>query len=129
VPGLAAVTGEEVAAALGGLVDEVDRAAITGEFADVLARSFRHAVATGIAGWRDDDLAFAKGWGFDLSKITVPVSVWQGAHDRMVPFEHGKWLAANIPTATVHLYDDEGHLSLVQKLEHIVSDLRKNVHV
>ena len=43
----------------------------------------------------------------------MPVSIWQGAHDLMVPFAHGKWLAAHIPGARVHLYDDEGHLSLI----------------
>jgi len=37
--GLRAVTGGEVAAALGGLVTEVDRNALTGEFAEVLAES------------------------------------------------------------------------------------------
>ena len=35
----------------------------------------------GVAGWRDDDLAFARDWGFGLSDISVPVAVWQGADD------------------------------------------------
>jgi pimeloyl-ACP methyl ester carboxylesterase len=51
------------------------------------------------------------------------VSIWQGAHDRMVPFSHGKWLAAHVPGARVHLYDDEGHISLVQQLPRILEDL------
>jgi hypothetical protein len=29
-------------------------------------------------GWFDDDMAFINDWGFDLSAITVPVSLWQG---------------------------------------------------
>jgi pimeloyl-ACP methyl ester carboxylesterase len=80
-------------------------------------------VSTGTAGWVDDDLAFAAPWGFVLSAISVPVSVWQGAHDRMVPFAHGEWLAAHIPGARVHLYDDEGHISLAQQLTRVVADL------
>ena len=56
--------------------------------------------------------------------ITVPVSVWQGAQDRMVPFSHGKWLAANIPGATVHLDDDQGHLSLWGRIGEILDELR-----
>lgn len=122
-PGLATVTGAEVASALGGLVSDVDKAALTGDFADALAGSFRRAVSTGIAGWRDDDLAFVRPWGFALSDITVPVSVWQGGQDRMVPYAHGTWLAERIPGVRVHLYDDEGHLSLVNQFGRILDDL------
>ena len=53
----------------------------------------------------------------------MPVSIWQGAHDRMVPFAHGEWLAAHVPGARVHLYDDEGHMSLVEQLPRILDDL------
>jgi pimeloyl-ACP methyl ester carboxylesterase len=121
---LETVRGADLAAALGGLVSDIDKRALTGEFADTLAESFRRAVSTGIAGWRDDDLAFSRSWGFDLDTIRRPVAVWQGGQDRMVPFAHGQWLAANIPTALVHLYPDEGHLSLgVASLDRIVAEL------
>jgi pimeloyl-ACP methyl ester carboxylesterase len=121
---LETVRGADLAAALGGLVSDIDKRALTGEFADVLAESFRRAVSTGIAGWRDDDLAFSRSWGFDLDAIRRPVTVWQGGQDRMVPFAHGQWLAAHIPTARVHLYPDEGHLSLgVASLDRIVAEL------
>src|SRR5439155_24210258 len=86
------IKGPEVGAALGSLVSDVDKVALTGVFADFLAATFRHAVSNGIAGWRDDDLAFVRDWGFDLAKIERPVAVWQGQQDRMVPFTHGQWL-------------------------------------
>lgn len=74
---LSHVEAADVAAALGGLVSEVDRAALTGEFAEFIACTFRRAVSSGIAGWRDDDLAFTRDWGFDLAEIRRPVGVWQ----------------------------------------------------
>lgn len=120
---LVAVTGDQVAAALGDLVSEVDLAALTGAYAEELAEAFRRSVSTGIAGWHDDDLAFVRPWGFELADISVPVSVWQGMQDRMVPFDHGRWLAAHVPGARAHLYDDEGHLSLVAQLPRILDDL------
>ena len=121
---LGAVTGPELADALGGLVPEVDRTALRGDLADALAESFRRAVSAGIAGWRDDDLAFVRPWGFDLAAIRVPVAVWQGSGDRMVPFGHGQWLAAHVPGAGARFEPGEGHLSLLPELARILVDLR-----
>jgi len=106
------ITAADVSAALGDLVSDVDRASLTGDFAEWSAASFRAAVSTGVAGWRDDDLAFVAPWGFDLGAIEVPVTVWQGDQDRMVPFEHGRWLAERVSGATARLRPGEGHLSL-----------------
>jgi pimeloyl-ACP methyl ester carboxylesterase len=121
---LAAVTADDVARSLGGLVSPVDTASLTGEFAEYLAATFRRAVATGVAGWRDDDLAFVRDWGFDLAAIDVPVSVWQGDQDLMVPPSHGRWLADRLPKARDHVHPGEGHLSLaVGAMDRIVADL------
>jgi pimeloyl-ACP methyl ester carboxylesterase len=76
-----------------------------------------------VVGARDDGLAATRPWGFDLASITVPVAVWQGGQDAMVPFAHGQWLAAHVPGAEAHLPDDEGHLSLTLRIEEILSDL------
>jgi len=121
--GLATVTADEVAAALGGLVSTVDSQYLTGEFAEFLAGSFRASVASGIDGWRDDDLAFVTDWGFRLDAAT-DVTVWQGGQDRMVPYEHGVWLAAALPGARARLRPADGHLSLVVgALDEILDDL------
>jgi pimeloyl-ACP methyl ester carboxylesterase len=106
------VTADEVAASFGDLVDDVDRGVLTGDFAEWMAAVFREALREGYWGWFDDDMAFIRPWGFDLDAIRIPVHVWQGRHDRMVPFSHGQWLAAHVPTAVPHLFEDEGHLSL-----------------
>jgi pimeloyl-ACP methyl ester carboxylesterase len=121
---LSQVTSAQVVAGLGDLVSDVDKvAAQEAPLADYLAASFRRAFLHGLAGWRDDDLAFARPWGFTLDAITTPVTVWQGGQDRMVPFAHGRWLAAHVPGATARLYDDEGHLSLARQLGRIFTDL------
>ena len=118
-------TGRTLAEALGGLVTEVDRRALAGSgaLADYLADSTRHAVSQGIAGWRDDDLAFARDWGFPLGAIRVPVTVWQGRQDAMVPYAHGDWLARHVPGAQARLFEDEGHISLVGRFDEVVADL------
>jgi len=125
--GLAAVQGPQVAAAFGELVAAADTAALTGEFADYLAASLRAAVSNGVAGWRDDDLAFVSDWGFSLAQAGsgAPVSIWQGGQDRMVPWAHGEWLAANVPGARAHMLPGEGHLTLVTSFGQIAGELLK----
>jgi pimeloyl-ACP methyl ester carboxylesterase len=117
------LTGDTVVQGLDTVLSGVDRAALTGRFADELAAAIRRAILHGIAGWRDDDLAFVQDWGFDPNRIEVPVAIWQGRQDKMVPFAHGQWLAAEIPTAQAHLYAEEGHLSLIMQAERILADL------
>jgi pimeloyl-ACP methyl ester carboxylesterase len=123
--GLRQVTGEQVADELGGLVSAVDRDVVTAQFADYLAALFHAALSTGIAGWRDDDLAFVADWGFPAEQAgRVPVAVWQGTEDRMVPYPHGTWLAGHIPGARAHLLTGEGHLSLaVRQFGAVLDDL------
>src|ERR1700694_6219388 len=70
---LEGIQAADVAAALGDLVSEVDKRALTGEFAETLAEGFRRSVSTGIAGWRDADLAFSRAWCFALDTIRRPV--------------------------------------------------------
>jgi len=131
---MGAITGESVASSLGGLVIEADQAVLTGEFADHVAACLRTALSSGIAGWRDDDLAFVRDWGFSLGWESpspspgpgdpAPVAVWQGDQDQMVPFAHGQWLAASIRGARVHLMPGEGHLSMtVSAFDRILDDL------
>jgi len=110
---LAQVRAEDIVAAMRTIISDVDEASLTGELGEVVAASFRAAFRGGPWGWRDDDLAFVAPWGFDLSEIRVPVTIWQGRHDLMVPFAHGKWLLAHVPSARSGLRSEHGHLSLV----------------
>lgn len=122
--GVAGVQPAQIVGSLGDLLSEVDRKVLTGDFAEFLAASLRSSVSTGIAGWRDDDLAFLADWGYRLADIKRPVSIWQGGTDRMVPFAHGQWLAGQIPGAAAHLEPAEGHLSLfILNFDAIVAEL------
>jgi pimeloyl-ACP methyl ester carboxylesterase len=135
---LAAVTGDDLVEAMGGLLSDVDRRALLGEGppelswsgdgpaprpADLLAAEFRAAVSTGIWGWYDDDVAMVSDWGFNPAETRVPVAVWQGRHDQMVPFAHGQWLA-QLPRVRAHLTDGDGHLSIVRsRFGEVLDDL------
>ena len=122
-PGVFAATAADVADSLGTLAPPVDRAALTGDLAELIAATFRRAGEQGIVGWHDDDLTMLRPWGFSVKDITVPVAVWQGTEDMMVPFAHAEWLAANIPGAQAHFAEGEGHLSLFASMPTILDDL------
>jgi len=114
----------DIIASMQSLLPDVDRAVLTGEFGEDLADQFREALRTGVDGWLDDDLAFAKPWGFGLAEIAVPTMIWQGSADLMVPFAHGQWLAAQLPAAVTHLEEGEGHLSVgLGKLDAMLDEL------
>jgi pimeloyl-ACP methyl ester carboxylesterase len=102
-------------------LSEADRAVLAQEAVKQRMRiSFREALAQGIGGWVDDDLAIVRPWGFDLAEIRVPVQVRYGATDVLVPAAHGAWLAAHIPGAMVVVDQVSGHMtSPDERLERI----------
>jgi pimeloyl-ACP methyl ester carboxylesterase len=53
---------------------------------------------------------FARPWGFALGDIEVPVHLWHGDADRIVPVEHGVHLSKRIPGAELRIRAGEGHL-------------------
>jgi len=119
------IADEELAEALGGLVPEIDVFALNEQgLAATWAGSMRRCFNNGWDGWIDDDLAFCNHWGFGVSEISTPVTVWQGDLDLMVPLAHGEWLLKHIPTATARMEVGHGHLSLVaDRRQDIIEDL------
>lgn len=113
--GMQHVTGEGLREAFGGLIGKADKEVLAGEFAEDMASEMRRALAHGFDGWIDDDLAFVRTWGFDLGAINVPVHLWQGDDDFMVPHSHSRWLASKIPTAQLNFIPENGHISLIVK--------------
>lgn len=123
-PSFRQIEAAEIASALGDLVDDVDRSSITDGFAEWLAAIMQDGLRESYWGWFDDDMLFAREWGFDLNTIPGPVHIWHGAHDRMVPFAHAEWLADHVSGACPHLFDDHGHLTLlVDALPAILDEL------
>lgn len=104
--------GEDLVAGFGEAFCPADREALAGDFLDFQLEGCRWVARHGLWGWFEDDYAIWGKWGFDPARIEVPVSLWHGGQDRFVPVAHGKWLAANIPGARLHLLPEEGHLSI-----------------
>ena len=113
----------DVAAGLGQLLTPTDEVTSTADLAQWLTETMHRAGAQGVIGVRDDGLALAAPWGFDVRSIRVPTAVWAGGQDVTVPYAHGRWLAAHVPGAIAHLDDDAGHITVVNDLEDVLTEL------
>lgn len=89
-----------------------DLAMFAGEWAWFVS-VVRAAAASGSAPAIDDDLAYVRPWGFDLSTIQVPTLVLQGGVDKIVPPAHARHLAQMVRSADLRLDPDAGHISVV----------------
>jgi pimeloyl-ACP methyl ester carboxylesterase len=57
-----------------------------------------------------DAILFGRDWGFLLADIEVPVHLWYGDADNIVPIAHGEHMARAIPGAVLRVRPGEGHL-------------------
>jgi pimeloyl-ACP methyl ester carboxylesterase len=112
--GLLEVTADDLLASHETLFSPIDAAALTPDLLGYFIRRWQDGLAPGIEGWWDDGVAQLGPWGFSPETIRVPVMVCHGRLDRMVPFQHGQWLARHLPSVTARLTDQDGHLTLLQ---------------
>lgn len=77
-----------------------------------LMASVRESVRHGSAGVSREALLYTNDWGFDLTEIALPVDLWHGTADRIVPPAHTQFIAQALAQPRVHLLEGEGHFSL-----------------
>jgi pimeloyl-ACP methyl ester carboxylesterase len=109
-----AATAETVAELFGDLLSTPDQAFVAQPtVADALAATMRHAFQGGWEGFHDDDRAILSAWGFEPAAVEVPVEVWFGDEDLMVPPSHGRWLLDAIGGSSAFHRAAEGHFTIV----------------
>lgn len=98
------------------ILSEVDKKAMLQDkvLGQWLVDLLQHGLRDSADGWVDDDLEMLRPWGFELGQVKVPVLVYQGKEDMMVPFSHGEWLVKHLPKDKVRprLLEKEGHISV-----------------
>jgi len=122
---LSSVTVENVTEAFGGLMSDADKAVwVPLSQRERAVFDLHHAFAVSPDGFQDDDQAFIKDWGFSVSDIKVPTSIWFGGNDLFVPKSHGEWLSTNIAGASAHYFEGEGHMSIwINHMNEISQDI------
>ena len=71
----------------------------------------------------DDYLVCRRAWGFDPCELQIPVTLWHGRGDRLVPLAHTLALAAAIPGCEARVDHHGGHFFYSRRLTEILRRL------
>jgi pimeloyl-ACP methyl ester carboxylesterase len=89
-----------------------------------LAENLQESQRQGGLGVMHDARLHRAGWPFSLQAIRLPVSLWHGDADTIVPQDHGRSMHAQLPRARLHIVAGEGHFSLpVRHADRILREL------
>ncbi len=91
--------------------------------AEALLRALKLRAATSPPAMVEDYAVCRREWGFDPAEVRIPVMLWHGAGDRLVPAEHAQRLAAAVPDCATFLTPKAGHFFYSKRLSEILSPL------
>lgn len=94
-------------------------------YCSLMQESTAEALRQGGRGAAWELTLIARRWDFSPRDVRMPVSLWQGLADQILPAPMARRLAAALPACTAHYLPGEGHLSLVVRhMEAVLADLR-----
>jgi pimeloyl-ACP methyl ester carboxylesterase len=84
-------------------------------FLDDIVVATRQSVAAPLL----DLVLFYRDWGFSLRDLVVPIRLWHGDADNIVPLAHAEHLASLLPDVELRIRPGEGHLGGMDAAEEI----------
>lgn len=87
------------------------------EAESTLAEAFRK----GAAGYARDVRLLSQPWGFAPADVTLPVSLWHGDLDTVIPLHHALYLASTLRHSTLRICHGEGHMVMWSHLAEILT--------
>jgi len=85
---------------------------------------FTQAFLRGPHGVVADYISLAQPWGVRVEDTKVPMAVFHGNSDTMVPLRHSEELAARVPGAQLTVWPGAGHLGTVSQIGDVLDALR-----
>jgi pimeloyl-ACP methyl ester carboxylesterase len=76
---------------------------------------FLESTKNGPRGAVEDYRVWANPSGLDLTSVSVPVRIWHGNADEIVPMHHAEYVAEKIPTADLTVLPGVGHLHTAER--------------
>lgn len=107
---------------VGGSLPTADRECLTRQTLSGLARAWREGIGRSVQGALSDAQIYAQEWHVPLGKVTVPIDVWYGSEDSLIPL-HALAPFEAIPGMRLHVLPNEGHYSLA--IRHAAKILRQ----
>jgi pimeloyl-ACP methyl ester carboxylesterase len=86
------------------------------EIAACLMAGLKEAFRQGGLGAADELLLLARPWTFPLEEIRIPVRLWHGEADAVVPVGMGRNVAAAIPGCRAEFIPDAGHYLVFDRI-------------
>jgi pimeloyl-ACP methyl ester carboxylesterase/AcrR family transcriptional regulator len=83
--------------------------------------TLRESLRTGPCGYNEDLRILTRPWGFAPENIRLPVHLWHGEIDAVIPLHHARYLASVIPGATLTICPGEAHMLLWNHLPEILT--------
>lgn len=96
---------------VGGSLPESDRGCLDKQTLSNLARAWREGIGRSVQGALWDAQIYAREWQIPFGRISVPVDVWHGGEDSLIPL-HALAPFEAIPGMRLHVLPNEGHYSL-----------------
>ncbi len=98
------------------------------EFADLYSKfnglvvpTLLNAIFPDASGYATDDFLILSDWGFKVSDVDKPVSIWNGDQDLGVPTTHAIWQHERIKGSTLHILEGQKHVTImVEAMEPIL---------
>ena len=105
-------------------LSEVDKAMlarpdVVQTLGQMVTESFRQGTRGAAWDWKIE----ARPWGFALQDIKMPVNIWHGEEDKLVPMEQARIQTRAIPDTRLKLWPNEGHTLFVNRLEELLSSV------
>jgi pimeloyl-ACP methyl ester carboxylesterase len=76
---------------------------------------FVESTKSGPRGVVEDYRVWSKPSGLDYASVSVPVLIWHGDADAVVPMHHAEYVAESIPTAELTVLSGVGHLHIADR--------------
>jgi pimeloyl-ACP methyl ester carboxylesterase len=82
------------------------------ETRSILNQTITDAMRQGAPGARRDLYLYTHDWQIPFQQIEFPITIWHGDADSVVPIEHARWYANQLPQSDLIELADQGHYSV-----------------